>query len=99
MRPIVIFVVALSFAAPLEAHEPLKTVTAEIAVADLDLASARGQRVLARRIAGAVEQVCGSYSNAPETADQDRIRDCRAVAMSDAHRQIALRRPTHPLAA
>lgn len=89
MRPFVMFATAIAFAAPLQAGVPMQRVTASVTVADLDLVSSHGQRTLARRVADAVEQVCGSYANAPEQADQTRIRDCRQAAMTDAQRQIA----------
>jgi len=98
MRPFVMFATAIAFAAPLQAGPPLQPVTASVTVADLDLGSSQGQRALARRIADAVEQVCGSYANAPEQADQIRIRDCRHTAMFDARRQIAGKATTVRLA-
>jgi UrcA family protein len=89
MRPFIIFATAIAFAAPLQAGTPMQPITASVNTADLDLANSHGQRVLARRVADAVEQVCGSYANAPEQVDQTRISDCRKAAMSDARQQIA----------
>ena len=89
MRPIVMFATAIAFAAPLQAGAPMERVTASVTFADLDLGNSHGQRILARRVADAVEEVCGSYANAPDEVDQNRITDCRRAAMTDAQRQIA----------
>jgi UrcA family protein len=98
MRSIALFATALSIAAPVSAQMPVQAVTANVSTSDLDLASAHGQRTAAHRVAVAVEQVCGSYANAPEQAEQDRIRDCRIAAWSDARRQIAEKASTLRLA-
>ena len=99
MRPYIMFATAIAFAAPLHAGSPTEPVSASVNLADLDLASIHGQRMLERRVAEAVEQVCGSYANAPEQIDQLRIRDCRKAAMSDARQQIAGKSTTLRLAA
>jgi UrcA family protein len=91
MRSIALFTAALSIGAPVSAQMPVQAVTANVSTSDLDLASAQGQKMVAHRVAVAVEQVCGSYANAPEQAEQDRIHDCRLAAWSDARRQIAER--------
>ena len=65
--------------------------TAGFSIADLNLTSRHGQQALARRLAGAIEAVCGSYANAVELADQDRITDCRRSARAEADLQLANR--------
>ena len=48
---------------------------------------------MGRRIAGAIEQVCGSFANVREWSEEDRIIHCRADARQSADRQLA-QRPT-----
>jgi UrcA family protein len=63
--------------------------TARIAVGDLNLASSAGQRVYLRRLGLALESVCGSYANAVEMTDENRITDCRHAATTQVQRQLA----------
>lgn len=97
MHSFFMFAAALAVSAPAVGAEPAPT--ALVLIGDLDLASARGQHVLARRIGAALEQVCGSYANAPDPVDQMRIEDCRTAALRDAQQQVAARRTTVDLAA
>lgn len=73
--------------------------TASFTIADLDLNSATGKRLYNRRLAGAVEDVCGSYANAPEWSDKDRIAACRDRAVESANRQLASKATSIRLAA
>lgn len=61
----------------------------------LDLGSRAGRAVLNRRIAAAVETVCGSYAGASsdETREIDR---CRAAARSGIETQLAALRLRNP---
>ena len=52
-----------------------------------DLSTARGVKMLNRRIAGAVEQVCGSYANASPT-EADEIHACRVQVLADVSPRI-----------
>ena len=70
-----------------------------VKVGDLNLASSSAQRVLSHRLAGAVEEACGSYANAAEPYQQMEIDACRAAAMIEARRQIASKLATVRLAA
>lgn len=63
--------------------------TASFTVADLDLTSASGMHLYNRRLAGALEDVCGSFANAVEWSDKDRVGQCRDRAMASASRQLA----------
>jgi UrcA family protein len=87
MRTIVIFAAALSFSAAVSAAEPLPTNAVNIG--DVNLGTSNGQRVLARRVAAAVEEVCGSYANVNEYYQQVLVDRCRTAAMASAHQQIA----------
>lgn len=62
---------------------------AVVSYADLDIASAAGKRILNRRLGGAIEQVCGSFANAREYAEEDRVTQCRGAAWASAERQLA----------
>lgn len=99
MRSFVLFTAAIAVAAPLAAAPPMQSISANVDIADLNLASSNGQRLLSHRIASAVEQVCGSYANAREQYEQMRVDACRAAAMADARRQIATKSTTLRLAA
>lgn len=59
-----------------------------VAYADLDLASHGGRAEMNRRIATAVEAVCGSYAGVP-TDEVRTIDRCRAAARTGIEIQIA----------
>ena len=65
-----------------QAAEPV-TVTSVVQTADLDLASANGQRELDRRIARAARVVCGTASDADLEGKND-VRQCRAETIAAA---------------
>ena len=71
MRRFIMLAAVLSVSTPVFAAEPVAT--AFVTISDLNLASSNGQRVLTRRIASAVEQVCGSYANAREQYEQMQL--------------------------
>jgi UrcA family protein len=52
-----------------------------VSTADLNLASARGQSTLTRRLAHAVVEACGTASDA-DLAGQNQVRRCRDEASS-----------------
>ena len=86
-------------AAGLAQRTPTALVTAPanqimVSYADLDVASAAGKRTLNRRLGGAIEQVCGSFANAREYSDEERVTQCRSAAWASATRQLA-DRPTN----
>ena len=60
-----------------------------IAIADLDLDSAEGRRLLARRVGRATELACGSYAGARENAEIDGIDQCRRRARAEVDQQVA----------
>jgi UrcA family protein len=64
--------------------------TQRVQVADLDLATPRGQRVFEQRLKAAVYQVCvRPNSLLPETREvQQGIHACQARARADAQRQL-----------
>lgn len=82
------------------AQQGATTVTAArdravVSYADLDMASAQGQRLLKRRLAGAIEEVCGSFANVTEYDEESRVKHCRGAAWESADRQLAAR-PNDP---
>lgn len=79
--------------APISVTAPLNQ--AVVSYADLDLGSAAGKRLLDRRIASAIEDVCGSFANVREHYEEVRISQCRAEARQSADRQFA-QRTTEP---
>jgi UrcA family protein len=88
--------VALAAVATLAAVQPATAQTADqyvsrtVSLAGLDLSSDSGRRIADRRIAKAVEAVCGSYATV-ETAGLPAVTACRRVARASADRQLALR--------
>ena len=65
------------------------TQTRRVAYGDLDLGSEAGQKTLDRRLARAVDAVCGS----PNSADLDEVRSiakCRKTAWQGTRMQVAL---------
>jgi UrcA family protein len=73
--------------------------TAVVRLGDLDLTSVRGRSLLERRIADAIEEVCGSYANVTEPSEMDNIGSCRIAAKQSAESQLAGRSSTLKLAA
>ena len=73
------------FAIPASAQRP---VTQAVSHAGLDLGTPAGRAALNRRLASAIEAVCGSYAGASayETGEIDR---CRAAARTSIETQLA----------
>ena len=71
---------------------------ATVSYADLDIGSSAGKRMLNRRIAWAIEEVCGSFANVREYYEEEHIIHCRAEARHSVDRQLALRPATQRLA-
>ena len=80
-----IALVASPASAQQHSDEPLVRVT----VADLDLASVEGQRILTRRIGRATELACGSYAGMHHYDEVDPIDRCRRRARAEVERQVA----------
>ncbi|MDP9422413.1 MAG: UrcA family protein [Pseudomonadota bacterium] len=71
----------LAFAAtPALAEQPV-TVISTVQTADLDLASAKGQRALDRRLSQAVKEVCGTASDV-DIAGKNDVRRCRTETLA-----------------
>lgn len=81
MTKIFLSLLAIS-AVPAFAEPPLQ-VTSIVETADLDLASAYGQRQLDRRLSVAAAEVCGTASNA-DLAGKNEVRECRKTTLSAA---------------
>ena len=91
MKKIAIMVMAHSVAAtaitPTVAHAAnYPTVTSIVHIADLDLSSPAGQRRLARRIARAAREVCGTASPA-DLKGRAALRQCRERTTAEALNQ------------
>lgn len=71
---------------------------AVVSYADLNLASAQGQRTLKRRLSGAIEEVCGSFANVTEYSEEIHVTRCRAAAWKSADRQLSARPTDQKLA-
>jgi UrcA family protein len=63
--------------------------TARVSYADLDLASAKGERTLVRRVARAVKKVC-LFEDGQRTLQDSSYYSCERGAWDDAKPQIAL---------
>jgi UrcA family protein len=88
MRTLMTMMIAATLAGPAMAAQPgYERGEARVQTADLDLASAAGQRMLERRIAMAVTRVCGT----PVMFTRDELADlaaCEAQAMAATAPQI-----------
>lgn len=88
MRTMMAMMVAATLAAPALAANPgYERAETRVQTADLDLASAAGQRVLERRLSVAVARVCGT----PVMFSRDELAEldaCRAEAMAATAPQI-----------
>jgi UrcA family protein len=82
-------VIAAIAASPAAGQQAAADPVARVAIGDLDLASAAGQRMLARRIGQATERVCGSYLGTRHYYEVDAIDQCRRHARSEVRRQVA----------
>lgn len=75
---------ASTLTSPLSAE----TVVRKVSYADLDLSRPKDVSILKRRVAAAIEAVCGSYAGAsPE--DADRIATCRKAVKTSVEPQLA----------
>ena len=97
MRNIIASIAAatLLIGTPALAQDSAKSV--KVRTADLDLSSNQGRAKLNRRIAAAVESVCGSYASASSYEERDIAR-CRAKAGDQVTTQVAARSRTTRLA-
>jgi UrcA family protein len=84
----VILTAAAQAETPINIDEPRSAV---VQLGDLNLASPQGRSALNHRVASAIEEVCGSYSNVTEPSEIDRIDACRMAARQSADRQLAER--------
>lgn len=63
------------------------TLVSHVRTADLDLASAQGQRLLQQRLQRAAREVCGTPSDLDLVA-QNELRECRSEAVARAAAQL-----------
>jgi UrcA family protein len=78
--------IALLAGTPVSAQDSAVTVR----ITDLNMSDSHDAAKLRRRIASAMEQLCGSYA-AVERADEGIITSCRHAAQTDLERQLARR--------
>ena len=71
----------LAFSATPALAEAPAIFTATVQTADLDLSSAKGQRVLDRRLSQAVNEVCGTASDV-DIAGKNDVRRCRVDTLA-----------------
>ena len=91
MRNTILITAALFAAAaalPAQAETPARSQS--VSTAGLDLGTANGRARFQRRVAGALEIVCGSYAGA-SAVEQDEIGRCRRAAWTGVETQLARR--------
>ena len=66
---------------------PSNVAVSVVQTADLDLASASGQRRLEVRLARAAREVCGLASDV-DLAGKNEVRECRNAVLAKAHAQV-----------
>jgi UrcA family protein len=77
---------SLGFATPAPAAETVRS--ARIVYADLDLATPKGKRVLALRIARAADTLCGDLNERLDIRVRKAANACRAEVARDARQSI-----------
>ena len=82
-------VIAAIAASPATGQKADADPVTRMAIGDLDLATAAGRRMLARRIGQATELACGSYAGKREYYEVDAIDQCRRRARIEVKRQVA----------
>ena len=71
----------LAFTATPALAEPPAIATSTVQMADLDLSSSKGQKLLDRRLSQAVKEVCGTASDA-DVAGKNDVRRCRVETLA-----------------
>lgn len=86
----IIVAAALSVLPQARAADPAAT---RVYIGDLDLGTPRGRRVLQRRIAAAIEQVCVPHGSAllPTPRTRREVHECREQALAGVRAQLARR--------
>ena len=89
MRNITLFIAALAAASSaLPAQAQTAPRSQAVSTAGLDLGTAAGRTRFQRRVASAIETVCGSYAGA-SASEQNEIDRCRRSAWSSVETQLA----------
>lgn len=73
----------LAFTATPALAEPPVIATSTVQTADLDLSTAKGQKLLDRRLSQAAKEVCGTASDA-DVAGKNDVRHCRVETLAKA---------------
>lgn len=81
--------IAAIAASPVAGQQTDAVFVGRAAYGDLDLTSADGRRILARRIGQATEIACGNYAGVSEYYEIDAIDQCRQRAKAEVKRQVA----------
>jgi len=91
MRNTILFTAAFAAAIPaLPAQAETRARSQTVSTAGLDLGTPAGRGRFQRRVAAAMERVCGSYAGT-STAEQDEIGRCRRAASAGVETQLAAR--------
>ena len=92
MRNTILFIAALAAASSaLPAQAQSTSHSQSVSTAGLDLGTPAGRGRFQRRVATAIETVCGSYAGA-SAAEQNEIDRCRRSAWSSVETQLASQR-------
>ena len=89
MRNFILFIAAFAAASSaLPAHAQSASRSQSVSTAGLDLGTPAGRSRFQRRVASAIENVCGSYAGA-SADEQTEIDRCRRSAWSSVEVQLA----------
>jgi UrcA family protein len=95
MRKTILFTAAFfAAAAALPAQAETSARSQAVSTAGLDLGTPAGQARFQRRLAAAIETVCGSYAGT-SAAEQQEIGRCRRDARAGVETQLAARDARH----
>ena len=82
MRQALMLLAPIALVAVPAAAQERETVRATVSLVDLNLASAKGQRVAAQRVRHATALICGTAADTRDLAQIANIRRCRSEAMT-----------------
>ena len=88
MRNTILFIAAFAAAASALPAQAQTARSQAVSTAGLDLGTAVGRTRFQRRVASAIETVCGSYAGA-SASEQNEIDRCRRGAWSSVETQLA----------
>ena len=86
MKLLASLLLPIALAASPVVAEPIQTESLAVSIADLDLASASGQKAFDHRIGRAVVELCGQAADV-DLAGRNAVRKCRADTLAQAHKE------------